>query len=169
MNLLPSIIKRKHLFVIPIALFLVAMSNSLYATEIYKCTDADGSIRFQQAPCGSAENSVAIKSSGKHKDKEKPTDNSIETRLQKQKQFTDAIEQERRIKAEEQQKIQKEIIRAKKNCTRAKDSLARFERARGVYRLDNEGRKVYGDEAQRQQAINELKRASEYWCGKAGR
>lgn len=146
-------------------------SGNLYATQIYKCKGPDGSPRFQQTPCGSSSRSFKLNNSDSSDDKKdtKVEADKKQDRLDKQKSMADQMEQERLLKKEEKQKKRAKKIKAKQNCTRAKDRLADYKRSRGVYRLDKEGRKVYGNEADRQRAIRNMQKSVAYWCKKAGR
>jgi len=138
--------------------------GSSYATEVYKCKTADGSINFQQVPCGEKAASVKINKSSTASSKKKSQERKVN-----QQSVADQLHRERMIKKQQKRKKDAKKSHAKRNCTGEKDKLTRLMKTDKIYKIDKNGQRVYLNQHQRRQAINKQRQRAEYWCNMAGR
>lgn len=144
------------------ALLLVAGAITGMATagEIYKRVDADGNVEYGDRPSG-AESEVRLQISSQ------PTDPA---RIQAQ--TTARLEQQasaREAAASEATGPSEEELRAEANeravkCTTYRARLEKFIQSRRLYREDENGERVYLDEAETQAARENVQRQVEEYC-----
>jgi hypothetical protein len=141
----------------PVAVLLVLLATPA-AAEIYKCTDANGSTRYTDTPCG--ETSTALK-----KHSAPPASASPDARTQKTRRLLDAMEAERNQEkqAEAEQKAEKE--RRQRNCNNARDRYQRIVSASRLYDLDEQGNRVTLTDDQRARSTERSRAEVERWCG----
>ncbi|MBT8109678.1 MAG: DUF4124 domain-containing protein [Gammaproteobacteria bacterium] len=136
-------------FLIGLAAVVITLAGGAYAAGIYKWTDADGNIHYEDRPSGSAtETRMALSYSR--------TDPGS---VQAQKQgLADSVaaRQEARAKADEDAKsAAEEAAKAadkQKKCETYRARLQTFIQSRRLYRQDENGERVYLDETETQTA-----------------
>lgn len=127
------------------------------AAEIYKCTDANGTTRYTDTPCG--ETPTALK-----KHAAPPVSASPDARMQKTRRLLDAMEAERNQEkqAAAEQKAEKE--RRQKNCNNARDRYRAYIEAGSLYDLDENGNRVVLSDEQRTRSTERARAEVERWC-----
>lgn len=147
-------------FLMMVATIVLASINSNQAfAEIYRWVDENGQTRFSDRPVkGTKASTVNVDT----------TKNSYGggTVLNRQRDLLNRYdEQDLQAKKDKQQaaldKAQQE--QNKKDCLRAKDRLATFERSK-IYNLDENGERVYQSETKRTQTIENLRKRIQNNC-----
>ncbi|MBT8089606.1 MAG: DUF4124 domain-containing protein [Gammaproteobacteria bacterium] len=136
-------------FLIGLAAIAMTIAGGAFASGIYKWTDEDGNVHYEDRPSGAeAEQRMALTYS-------RTNPGSV----QKQKQgVADSVaaRQEARAKADEAAKTAAEEAATaadkQKKCETYRARLQTFVQSRRLYRQDENGERVYLDEAETQQA-----------------
>lgn len=138
----------------------VSVSGIALANDIYKWTDADGNVHYEDRPSGDAsEERLAIRS--------RPTNPSkVQARVQSRNETRDAAEQAAAAEpagpTEEELRAQAEERRQK--CNTYKARLQKFVTSRRLYREDENGERVYLDEEQTQAARERVENQVQEYC-----
>jgi len=135
------------------------------ASEIYKWTDAEGNVHYGDRPAGEYANSTErlfIVS--------RPTDPGqvqamIDARHERQAAATEAHEKRAEEEKSYSQKKAEAADRAKQ-CESARASLQKYVQSRRLYRLDDNGERVYLDEQQTQEARDRMQAQVEEYCSR---
>ena len=144
------------------AALLVALTGpaTTVASQIYKYTDADGTVHYVDRPTGAAtEERVAIIS--------QPTDRAavqtrVEGRLGQQAAEdartarADARQQEAAARAEREQRAQK--------CQEYRSRLETYVQSRRLYRQGEDGERIYLDDAEREAARQKVEELVAEYC-----
>lgn len=140
--------KTRH-FVIGIAAFAVTVSGAALADGVYKWTDADGEVHYEDRPSGGQDDEYVQIASNRTNNAN--VEQRIEDRLQSQetkREARDAAATEAATAAEEQA----EIDNKKKRCEQYRAKLNTMVQSRRLYREDKNGERVYLDDDQKRQA-----------------
>lgn len=145
------------------AALLVALTGpaTTVASQIYKYTDADGTVHYVDRPTGAAtEERIAIIS--------QPTDRAavqtrVEGRLDRQQAAedartarADARQQEAAARAEREQRAQK--------CQEYRSRLETYVQSRRLYRQGDDGERIYLDDAEREAARQKVEELVAEYC-----
>ena len=138
----------------------IAAASTLFASEIYRWTDEDGNVYFSDRPTGAAgEEHLAIHS--------RPTDPA---RLQAESQ---ARVDAQALRAEEDanapqgptpEELRVEARSQQQKCDRYRARQTRFTENRRIYRMDENGERVYYDEEEMQAARAGVDDLVEEYC-----
>lgn len=146
---------------VSIALLLtLAAGGSVSASEIYKWTDEDGNVHYGDRPTGAeSEQRVPIRS--------KPTDPAkvqaqVQARLGAQQ--ARAEEAARKPAGPTPEELAAEARERSSKCETYKQRLTSFVQSRHLYRLDENGERVYLTEDEMQQAREEVQDQVEEYC-----
>jgi len=113
--------------------------------EIFKCTDANGTMQFTDHPCGTDVTVIPRKAAS-------PDAEGPDEHLQKTRRLLDAMRQERQ-QAEQQKAEQKAAAEKRRHeCLTARDDLRNIARASHLYRLDEQGNRVILTDEERKRA-----------------
>ena len=141
-------------------LLTLASAGTAFASDIYKWVDADGNVHYGDRPAGQQSERMAIDS--------KPTNPSAVSQQYQasmharvERHETEAGAAEEAAKAEAEKRTEAEERSTK--CAAARATMERFVRSRRLYQEDDNGERVYLDEAEtlaaRQRVENQV---SEY-------
>ena len=136
---------------------LLWLGASGAAAEIYKCTDAQGRVRYTDAPCAGP-SSVFIPEAAP------PVDTGIEERQRKTQRLLDAMREEREQKKAVAAEARAEKEKRVRNCNYSRDRYRRLTEASRLVRLDEAGNRVVLNDAQRTAATERARAAVEQWC-----
>ncbi len=140
--------KTRHLMVWLLASALTA-SGGAFADSIYKWTDADGNIHYEDRPSGAA-TEVRMNLTYSRTDDD-AVEQRIEARLDKQTAKREAAV----VAAEEAKSADEKRAEAdvqQKQCDSYRDTLETQMQARRLYREDENGERVYLDDSARLEA-----------------
>ncbi len=155
----PAVEKRglSPVFRVPVAVLLGLLAASA-AAEVYKCTDANGSTRYTDTPCGETPTAIRKRSAPA------VPPPSTDERMQKTRRLLDALEAERsqEEQAEAEQKAEKE--RRQSNCNSARDRYQRIISASWLYDFDEQGNRVELTDEQRARSTERARAEMERWC-----
>jgi len=120
----------------------IVATGTLLASEIYKWTDDEGNVHFVDRPTGAAgEEHLTIRS--------RPTDPA------RARAETQAVIDARTLRAEEKanappgptpEELRAEARVREEKCNKYRDDQTRYTRSRRIYRMDENGERVYFDE-----------------------
>jgi hypothetical protein len=131
------------------------------ANEIYKWTDAEGNVHYEDRPSGaSTEERIELQY--------RRTDDSvvgqrIQARLDRQAERAEA----KSAAAAQEQEAAEQAAAAEeraRSCERARARLESYLQARRLYRTDADGERVYLDDAQRQEARQKAEEQVAEFC-----
>lgn len=136
-------------FLIGLAAVAMTIAGGAYASGIYKWTDADGNVHYEDRPSGS-QTEVQMALSYRRTDP-----GSVQQRKQDLTESV-AARQDARAKADEDAKsAEQEAAKAadnQKKCESYRARLQTFIQSRRLYREDENGERVYLDETETQKA-----------------
>ena len=127
-----------------IAMFVMTLAitaaGTLFAGQVYKWTDDEGNVYYSDTPVANAQR-VAIDS--------RPTDPKqapAETQARADAQAQKAEDASSAPQEPTQEELQAEARERAENCTKYKERQLQFAQSRRIYRMDEDGERVYYDE-----------------------
>jgi len=136
-------------FLIGFAALAITLSGGVAANEIYKWTDENGNVHYEDRPSGSAQKEIMALSYRR-------TDPSaVQQQIQKQNKAETARQEARATAAEEAMTAEAKAAEEAENQKRCESYRARLQtyvESRRLYRQDENGERVYLDEKQTQDA-----------------
>ena len=135
-----------------------ATTGTLYASEIYKWTDEDGNVHYSDTPTADAEH-VAIQS--------RPTDPAhiqAEAQARVDAQNLKAEEEADAPQGPTPEDLQAEAREREEQCNKYTERQTQFTRSRRIYRLDEDGERVYYDEEEMQVARDDVDDKVREYC-----
>ena len=130
---------------------------------VYKWTDDDGKVHYSDRPV-TTQPSVEMNIDDSAAERSFQSGNDQLSREEKRERLLQSMQEDRIEKQEqrEKQKALKQQNRAK--CNRYRDQMRHYERARGLYRLDEDGQRVYMSDSDRAKATKNLQRNIKKYC-----
>jgi hypothetical protein len=151
----------KTRLLLSVSLAALLASGMAVAGEIYKWTDEDGNVHYEDRPTGNAE--------VEHLDVvSKNTDNSIvQARLDANRKSREAA---RQVASEAPPEMTKEEIRAEQEkrqaeCQKYRDQLQSFLRSQRLYQEDAAGERIYLSEQEVMAARTRVEGQIQEYCG----
>ncbi len=147
--------------VLSFAVMAMTIASGAMANEIYKWTDDDGNVHYEDRPTGAAsEERVDITY--------RRTDGgALQKRVQARVDAQTAREEANSVAAAEEQEAADNAAAAdarKEKCTRSRARLESYLQSRRLYRTDANGERVYLDDAQRQEARQKAEEQITQFC-----
>ena len=147
--------------VLTCAIAAMTVSIGAMANEIYKWTDADGNVHYEDRPTGAAtEERLDLTY--------RPTNrSSVEARVKSRVDAQTAREEARSNAAAAEQEAAENAAAEKQRSDRCDQARARLEtylQARRLYRTDENGERVYLDDSQSQQARQKAEEQIAEFC-----
>ena len=140
----------------------IALSTAAFADDIYKWTDEDGNVHYEDRPSGAASTERLQFSYNR-------TDNSaVQARVQTQRDATSNRRQAREDAASEKQTSEESRAAAEEKQARCQSYRAQLKtmlESPRVYREDESGERNYLDEAARADARSKAEEAIKETCG----
>jgi hypothetical protein len=140
-----------------IVLGLLLLCGASARGEIYKCTDASGTVQFSDRPCTSVSTYIGRSTAA-------PDAQGPDERLQKTRRLLDALQQEREQAKREQEQQKAEAEKRKRQCLNARDDLRNITQASHLYRLDEQGNRVIFSDEERNRATDSARARVAQWC-----
>ncbi len=138
----------------------IAATSTLLASEIYRWTDEDGNIYFSDLPTGAAgEEHLAIRS--------RPTDPArvqAEAQARVDAQALRAEEEANAPQGQTPEELRAEARSRQEKCNKYRARQTRFTENRRIYRMDENGERVYYDEEEMQAARAGVDDRVEEYC-----
>ena len=138
----------------------IAATSTLLASEIYRWTDEDGIVHFSDLPTGAAgEEHVAIYS--------RPTDPAriqAEAQARVDAQTLRAEEEANALQGPTPEELRAEARSRQEKCNKYRARQTRFTENRRIYRMDENGERVYYDEEEMQAARAGVDDLVEEYC-----
>jgi outer membrane PBP1 activator LpoA protein len=148
-------------FVLSFAVMAMTVAGGAAANEIYKWTDEDGNVYYEDRPSGAAtEERLDITY--------QPTDSrAVQSRVQKRVDADTARHEAESVAAAKEKEAAdnaaaQQARQAK--CDRSRARLESYLQSRRLYRTDENGERVYLDEAQRQEARQKAEEQISEFC-----
>jgi hypothetical protein len=137
----------------------LVVAGSALAGEIYKWTDADGNVHYGDRPVDTQSERLDIKS--------KPTDNAnvqATTQARVDAQAQQREEANNLPAGPTPEELRAEAEQRAEQCTASKAQLQKFLTSRRIYREDENGERVYMDEAEMQATRERAENQVEEYC-----
>ena len=147
--------------VLSVAIAALTVSAGAAASEIYKWTDADGNVHYEDRPTG-AESEERLDITYRRTDSS-AVSQRVQSRLDAQASRDEA---ESVAAAAEKEAADNAAAAAErqKACQRSRARLESYLQARRLYRTDANGERVYLDDAQRQEARQKAEEQIAEFC-----
>ena len=150
----------RHLIIVFLAAALTA-SGAAMADSIYKWTDEDGNVHYEDRPSGAeSEERMALTYTRTDSD-------AVEQRIKTQLDGQDVRREERSAAAEEAKKGEAALAEAaqrQKACDSYRGKLESLTQARRLYREDENGERVYLDDDARMEARQRTEDLVQKFC-----
>ncbi len=141
---------------------VILLAGTAMAGDIYKYVDEDGNIHYGDRPSGEAtEQRMALASRSTDS---ASVDARIEQRLERDAQREEA-RQERAAEKEEAAAVREEAEKRAARCEESRARLQSYDAALRLYKQDENGERVYLDDAQRAAAEKRARDAISEYCG----
>ena len=143
-----------------VCLFLVLPVQA----EVYKWTDEQGRVHFSDKPPTedtSGYQSRTPASAGNASPQETPTDAE---RRARQKKLSDSLEADRREMEQADAKRKEQQAKREHNCKVARGELNASKKANRIYDYDQQGKRIFYNEAQKQKYLESMRAAVRKWC-----
>ena len=152
--------KRKQI-ALACAVAALTVAPGVMANEIYKWTDEDGNVHYEDRPTGApSEERVDITY--------RRTDNSIvRTRIDARLEAQAAREEAKSVAAAAEKEAAENAAaetERKQACERSRARLESYLQARRLYRTDDNGERVYLDDSQREEARRKAEEQIAEFC-----
>jgi predicted metal-dependent hydrolase len=137
---------------------LLLMTAPGSSAEIYRWVDATGQVHFEdrsQVQSDSDARSYAPPAAAA----EDP-----QRRLDKTRKLLNAYQAERQQAREQQEKRTQELAKRSRQCAIARDKLRQYQQYGGIYRLDEQGNRVYLSDRERDALIKDSRDEIARWC-----
>ncbi len=147
------------LTVLPVVLLLITLP---VGAGVYKWTDPQGRVHYGDKPQGqgkATELNIDTEATDDHAGVSGGAGNR-----EKRDRMIQVLEEDRKARAEKRRKAEQARNKRQKRCVYLKNELARHQRARGVYRLNSKGERVYYSKKSRQAEERKLKKAIARTC-----
>lgn len=136
-------------FLLGFAVLAVTAGGGAMANEIYKWTDEEGNVHYEDRPTGAAtEERMALSY-------RRTNPSSVQQRVQSHNESVTARDEARAAKAEAAKAAEAKAAEAadkQKKCESYRARLETFVQSRRLYREDADGERVYLDDTETQQA-----------------
>ncbi len=147
--------------VLSFAVMAMTIAGGAAANEIYKWTDAEGNVYYEDRPSGAdTEERLDITY--------RPTDNNVvQERVQKRVDAQTARHEAESVAAAAQQETTDNAAAdaaRKEKCDRSRARLESYLQSRRMYRTGADGQRVYLDDAQRQEARQKAEEQISEFC-----
>jgi len=136
---------------------LLCGSAAAAGTEIHRWVDDDGQVHFGDQPAGAESSEIKPKTAPVGT----PEDSG---RMDKTRRLLRAYEAERQQAREQKAQQQAQEQTRRSNCVTARDDLRQFSSSGSIYRLDQNGERIYLSEQEREALLDRYRQAIADWC-----
>lgn len=143
------------------AVMALTLGSGAMANEIYKWTDENGNIHYEDRPSGAATEQVLTMTYNR------TNSGSVQKRVQARADAATARDEARaEAAASEQEAAENAEIAAEqeRKCERSRARLETYQQSRRLYRTDDNGERVYLDDEQRQEARRKAEEQVAEFC-----
>lgn len=137
--------------------------STVNAETVYKWVDEDGQVHYGSRPDNKDAKKIEIKNryidSG---NSSAPL--SAQERVDKQKQFLNALDAENKSISDEKRKKKEQAELKITRCNASRDQLRRYENSGALYDLDEKGNRILLNKKQYEQAMKQAQARVEKWC-----
>jgi hypothetical protein len=148
-------------FLLGFAVLAITAGGGAMANEIYKWTDEEGNVHYEDRPTGAAtEERMALSY-------RRTNPSSVQQRVQSRIESTTARDEARAAAAEDAKTAEKQAAEAadrQKKCESYRARLETFVQSRRLYREGADGERVYLDETETQEARQRVEKLIAEHC-----
>lgn len=144
-------------------LLSVALASSVCASEIYKWTDEDGNVHYGDRPVGAVAGSAETIALASRRTNPEAVQARVEEREERQEARSEAraaAEEAEALAAEERKAAEEQA----KQCSQYRARQETYATSRRLYKLDDNGERVFLDEGEIQKARNDLQKRIQDVC-----
>lgn len=149
-----------------LTIFMLLATTATAHAGVTKWVDSDGKVQYSDQPPPAtvkSQKTLNIKTSPSVPKATSGSNGEGRSIAEKELEF-----RKRQVKAEEtaakEVKDQEEAKRAKANCEQSRQQLQALQEGQRISKLDEKGERVFMEDSDRPQAINEAKQAVDSWC-----
>lgn len=143
--------------------FVFIIANVTHAATVYKWTDEDGQVHYGSKP--KKENAEEMIIKNRYIDSgTSSAPLTAEERVNKQKQFLNALDAENKSISDEKRKKREQEEQKLSRCHASRDQLRRAESASALYDLDEKGNRILLNKKQYEQAMAQARARVKKWC-----
>ena len=136
---------------------LLCGSAAVAGSEIHRWVDDDGQVHFGDQPAGAESSEVKPKAAPAGT----PGDSG---RMDKTRRLLRAYEADRQQEREQKAQQQAQQQTRRRNCMTARDDLRQYSRSGSIYRLGEDGERIYLSEQERDTLLDRYRQAVADWC-----
>ena len=147
--------------IVGFAALVVAISTGAFADEIYKWTDDDGNVHYEDRPSGNSSEEQLNYSYNR------TNTEALQGRVEADSEAEAGRREARAEAAKEKSAAEENLVAAEKiqaECQVHRAKLSKMRASQRVYRNDEAGERVYLDEAQRAESISVVENYIEETC-----
>jgi hypothetical protein len=128
------------------------------SAEIYRWIDATGQVHFEDR------SQVQRDSDSRSYTPPAAAAQDPQQRLDKTRKLLNAYQAERQQASERREKQKQELAKRSRQCAIARDKLRQYQQYGGIYRLDDQGNRVYFSDQERDALIERSREEIARWC-----
>ena len=132
--------------------------------EVYKWTDEQGRVHFSDKPPSEDTPEYQLRTPASA-DNASPQESLTDAeRRARQRKLSDSLEADRRDMEQADAKRKEQQARREHNCNVARGELDASKKANQIYDYDQQGNRVFYNEAQKQRYLESIRAAVRKWC-----
>lgn len=133
------------------------LGAALCRAELYRWVDERGQTHFSDRPADSQPHEIGVRPSA-------AASQQPHQRMDKTRRLLNAFQVERQQQREQQAKQKQQAEERRRNCLQARDNLRQYSESGSIYRLDDNGNRVYLSEQERAALVARHRQAAAEWC-----
>ena len=145
-------------FVLCLFLFLPVQA------EVYKWTDESGQVHYSDTPPSEETPGYQLRPSGSAGNTSSLESLTDTERRARQKKLSDSLEADRRDKEQAEAKRKDQQAKREHNCMVARKQLNATKKYNKIFEYDQQGNRVYYDDAKKQQYLESKRAEVRKWC-----
>jgi len=144
------------------ALLLILIVPLASSAGVYKWVDDNGKVHYGDQP-QSSQPSVELNIDDTPSMSPGSSDNGM-SREEKRERLLQSMQEDRFEKQEQKEKQQALRAQNKKKCNRYRDQMRHYQRANSLYKLDQDGNRVYMSDGERSRSTKKLQARINKYC-----
>ena len=132
--------------------------------EVYKWTDEQGRVHFSDKPPSKDVPEYQLRTPASAESTSSQESLTDAERRARQKKLSDSLEADRRDKEQAEAKRKDQQAKREHNCMVARKQLSATKKYNKIFEYDQQGNRVYYDDAKKQQYLESKRAAVRKWC-----
>ncbi len=132
--------------------------------EVYKWTDEHGRVHFSDRPPSEDTPEYQLRTPAAKASPVLPESLTEAERRARQKKLSDSLQADRREKEQADARRKEQQAKREHNCMVARKQLSATKKYNKIFEYDQQGNRVYYDDAKKQQYLESKRAAVRKWC-----